>query len=164
MKLVKAMDAGPVYAQQTIPVPNKITKQELVNEVQKIGSKMIVQHLPGILSGALAPDVQDHSQASYDALLSAKDSVVDWSKSASVLEREIRAFAGWPKSTAQIGKQQVILHQVDVVKTSGNPGEFESTKKELVVYCGEDALKILRLQPLNKKEMPVEAFLAGYPL
>ena len=164
MKLVKAMDAGPVYAQRTFKLPGKISKQDMANELLGIGSKMLVQHLPAIIDGSLEPEPQEDSAATYDQLINKTDGAVDWTKPAKRLEREIRAYADWPKSNAMIGNHQVILRDSDVVNTSGKPGEFSATKKELIVFCGEGALSIRRLQPLNKKEMPVEAFLAGYPL
>ncbi len=164
MQLTAAMDAGPVYIQRTLPVPSKITKQELVNVVSKLSSEMLVQHLPAILDGSLQPQTQNHDLATYDQLLTKTSGLVDWTKPAAVLEREVRAYAGWPKSQAQIGNQQVILTECDVINTSLKPSEIVATKKELTVGCGQDSLKILKLQPVNKKEMPIQAFLSGYSL
>ena len=164
MQLVRAMDAGPIYAQRTISVPSKISKQELANTLSEIGSKMIVQHLPGILDGTLQPQPQDDALATYDALLEKSSGQLDWTKPADVLEREIRAFHAWPKSTTTLAGHQLIVVQAAVDSTAGKPGTYTATKKELVVHCGVDALSIQRVQPVNKKEMPVEAFLAGYAL
>jgi methionyl-tRNA formyltransferase len=164
MQLVQEMDAGPVYAQRTIPVPNKISKQSLCDELSKIGSEILVQTLPSILDGSLEPKAQDDTSATYDSLIQKADGVLDWTKPASLLEREIRAYAGWPKSRAVIGDHQVIVTDTDVVKTSGEAGNYTVFNNYLIVHCGVDSLKIRRLQPENKKEMPVEAFLKGYSL
>lgn len=164
MRLEREMDAGPVYTQRTISVPGKISKQELSERLLKMGSEMLVQYLPAILDGSLAPHTQNHAEATYDPLIAKTDGVVDWTKPAVVLERQVRAYAGWPKSKAIIGGQSVIITEVDVEKTSGNSGDYVIDKNELLVHCGVDSLKILRLQPENKKEMPVQAFLQGYSL
>lgn len=164
MKLTKEMDAGPLYAQRTISVPGKISKQQLCDRLLKIGSELLVQVLSDVISGSARPKPQDDTKATYNNLISKSDSVVDWTKPASQIEKEIRAFAKWPKSIAKIGSHQVILLQVAVIKTSGKPANYILTKNELVVRCGQDSLKIIKLQPINKKEMPVKAFLAGYTL
>jgi methionyl-tRNA formyltransferase len=164
MKLAKKMDSGPVYVQRTTPVPGKISKQKLADVLLKIGSDMLVQHLPDIISGSLNLSPQDDTQATYDSMLSKTNSPLDWAKPAAVLERQIRAYAEWPKSTAVIGPYNVIINQADVIKTSGKPGDYKIDGQELIIFCGQDALKITTIQPVNKKEMPVKAFLAGYRL
>jgi methionyl-tRNA formyltransferase len=164
MRLVREMDAGPVYAQRTIPVPGKISKQALCDELSKIGSEMLVQCLPSIIDGSLEPLEQDDSIATYDSLINKADGVLDWTKPATMLEREIRAYASWPRSRGIIGNHQVIITEADVEKTSGEAGDYVISGDNLIVHCGVDSLKIRRLQPENKKEMPVEAFLKGYPL
>ena len=125
---------------------------------------MLIQNLPDILSGKLQPKAQDDSKATYDALINKGDGIVDWTRPAELVERQIRAYAVWPKSLAAVGNHQIIIHEADVVKTSGQPGEFTTENKELVVHCGVDSLSLRTVQPLNKKEMPVQAFLAGYAL
>lgn len=164
MDLVQEMDAGPVYASRTIPVPTKVEKQALVNQVSEIGSKMIVQYLPAILDGSLHPTPQDHDSATYDSLIQKSDGIIDWTQPAKTIERKIRAYAGWPKSSTSLAGNQLIITGADVIKTSGKAGAFQVTKKELIVFCGENALSITRVQPVNKKEMPIQAFLLGYSL
>lgn len=164
MQLTKEMDAGPVFAQRTISVPSNVTKQQLADTASEIGSKMIVQNLPAIIEGSLKPSEQDHSKATYDSLISKADGHIDWKASAEIIERQIRAYQGWPKSTASIGNHQLIITQASVNKTSGKPGDYISTKKTLTVFCGQDALDIIKVQPVNKKEMPIQAFLSGYSL
>ena len=41
-------------------------------------------------------------------------------------------------------------------------GKVEIADDKLIVYCGENCLSIDMIQPIGKKEMPVQAFLAGY--
>ncbi len=175
MKLTAEMDAGPVYAQQLLSVPGTITKQSLADSVSQIGSKLVIQHLLRILDGSLQPQPQNHQQATYDSLISKTDGELDWTRPATMLERQIRAYCTWPKSRTTIGAHQLIITSADVINTSdislfipdikaGQPGEYHATKKELVVYCGEDALRVRTVQPVNKKEMPIQAFLSGYQL
>lgn len=163
MSIVAAMDEGPLLSSQKLSIQPDDTSISLTQKLIQLSDKMLIQHLPNYLNDSLSLKLQQ-GNPTYSRKLTKADGIVDWSKPAVVLEREIRAFYQWPKSTAQIGPHSVIIRETDVINTSGKSGEYQNTKKELIVHCGEGSLKILRIQPVNKKEMPVEAFLAGYTL
>ncbi len=163
MSLVKEMDAGPVYAQSTVDIAPKSTKSELASELLDVGSEMLRALLPGIISGEVIAKPQDSSLATYDNLISKHDGYIDWTtKSATQIEREVRAYAGWPKSTAKIGQHSVIITECCVSETNLAPGAIKQEDRRLIIGCSSGSLEILKLLPEGKKEMPISAFLAGY--
>mgnify|MGYP000277106796 CR=1 FL=1 len=162
MALTKQMDAGPVYAQSEIILTGKETKQELADTASEIGARMIVELLPDILNGTVVALPQDESRATYDSLISKSDAIIDWTKPAAQIEREIRAYANWPKSRTQLLGKDVIIHKVSVIaKTKVTPGETEVTKDSLMVDCAQNTLQIDVIQPANKSPMATAAFLNG---
>lgn len=163
MRIVAALDEGPVLAQEKLVIQPADTSQSLTQKLIQLSHTMLVQYLPGYIEGSLKLREQTGTP-SYSRQLTKQDGVVDWTKPAEQLEREVRAYLEWPKSRAQFGPYTVILKEVDVMDTSGTPGTTFVEKNTLIVYCGKKALSIKRLQPENKKEMPVEAFLRGYTL
>lgn len=168
MQLAPKMDAGPVFAQQAIKLNGDETKQQLADQLGSLGAGMLIKNLPAILSGELRATPQVDNEATYDQLVEKTDGVLDFTKAAARLEREIRAYAGWPKSKTKLGGVEVIITRAHAVPTNNSglkPGDIQSDKgKVLTIECGQGYLCIDALQPLNKKEMPVEAFLAGYKL
>lgn len=163
MQLVQQMDAGPIYGQSELPLVGTESKQELADSLLEIGKSMLIELLPGILSGQLAALPQDENHATYDRLLEKADGKIDWTKPAELLEREVRAFNNWPKSSTKIAGIDVVITKAKCVRLSGKPGEIAiKTKKSLAIYCGKDALEILEIVPVAKKTMPIEAFMAGY--
>lgn len=164
MKLSEKMDTGPVYAQETLPLSGKETKQALADRLSALGTDMLLQDFPAILDGSLDPTSQNEAEASLDPHISKTDGVIDWSKPASRLEREVRAYAGWPRSRTKLGDTDVIITAATAAKGSGTPGSLRIAGKQLGVYCGQDVLLITSLIPAGKREMPSEAFLAGYKL
>lgn len=162
MKLVSAMDAGPVYAQSTYQLTGRETKQELADRLSEIGAAMVTDLLPEILHGEVVAVPQDESAATYDRLLEKNDGVIDVKKTAQILEREIRAYAGWPRSTTKLANKDVVITSAEVSSFSGQPGEIIINNNQLHLCCSEGSLNILRLQPSGKKEMTAEAFLAGH--
>lgn len=164
MHLVEQMDAGPVYSQQGLTLLGNETKQELADQLLQIGGELLVRQLPSIFDNSAIPTPQDETKATYSSLITKTDGMIDWHKSAEQIEREIRAFAGWPRSRTSLASYDLIISQARVAAGSGKAGSYEASKDKLTVYCGEQALEILRLQPAGKKEMPIKAFLTGYKL
>lgn len=168
MSLVKAMDAGPVYAQSEVMLDGTESKQELADSLLDIGTTMLIELLPGILDSRIVPLPQDETRATYDNLLSKGDGVIDWHKPAKRIEREVRAFMGWPSSRTTIAGKDVIVTQAQAVNTNHTeatkPGRIDTVKEPgiITVECEKGYLRIQRLKPAGKKEMSVEAFLAGY--
>jgi methionyl-tRNA formyltransferase len=164
MKLVPQMDAGPIYAQEKIALSGKETKQELADKLSELGSQMVIDNLPAILDVSLSPTPQDDSQATTDRRVSKAYAELDFNKSATQLEREVRAFAGWPRSRAKLGSTEVIITKAHVQEGSGQPGELKFENKTLGIYTKDGVLVIDSLVPAGKAEMSTEAFLAGYKL
>lgn len=167
MRLVKAMDAGPVYGQSEIELHGDETKQELANKLLEIGGSMLIELLPGILGGSVVALPQDDSRATYDKLLAKDNGLIDWTKPAISLEREIRAYAGWPKSYTKLGSVDVVITKarVDFSQSAhAQPGDVSLAKEtaEIVVCTGDGSLHIERLIPAGKAEMDVPSFLNGY--
>lgn len=162
MQLVKNMDAGPIYAQYRLSLKGDEKKQELADRLLGIGSDLLLDVLPQILASALEPIPQDEALATYDTLINKMDGAIRWTHPAEKIEREIRAFAEWPKSHAAFGNLEVTVLDAHIIEAHGKPGSTTILEKRPVIYCGSRALMLDVLKPAGKKEMTGEAFLAGY--
>lgn len=167
MLLVEAMDEGPLLAQTELKLSDSITTPELTDELIELSNKCLEQIIPLYLENQVVPQPQEQvtigdKKASYTRKLTKADGIIDWTKPAMQIEREIRAYIDWPKSRTTFADKDVVILRAQVIPEAGKPGSIEQRGKQLIVYCGKDALSILILKPAGKKEMPVEAFLAGY--
>ncbi len=162
MRLSAEMDAGPVYAQQSIKLIGNETKRELADRLIELGRDMLLKNLPAILDGSLEPQPQDEEKRTYDNLIEKEDGTLDFQKTAIQLERAVRAHTGWPRSRANIGLHEVIVTKAHVVDANGVAGTMWLQDKQIGIYASEGVLVIDRLIPSGKKEMDASAFLAGY--
>ncbi len=162
MKLTKEMDAGPVYSQVEIALEGNEYSEDLYTRLAGKGAELLVDVLPSILDGQLQASNQNEDEASYCKLISKSDGTIDWNKSAVTIERQIRAFAKWPKSRTELGGIELIIAKAHISPENGKAGSVELADQSLRVCTGEGSLIIDVLQPLGKKEMPIQAFLAGY--
>jgi len=161
MKLSAGMDDGPVFAQQKIPLAGD-TKQEVYKKVVDSSTQLLFDILPSILDGSLQPKAQDDTKATYSKLIDKSDGIIDWNKPAIQIEREIRAYAGWPQSKTNLAGIDIVITQASVNELRLPIGAIDTDKNRLTIGTSDKSLDILMLKPAGKKEMPVQAFLSGY--
>ncbi len=163
MLVVEKMDEGPLLAYGEYGLTDDITTPELTDELIKLSHALLLQEIPRRKDPTPgSPQSTTGRKISYSRKLTKADGVIDWQKSAVDIEREIRAFSGWPGSRTLLADKDVMLIEAHVVPTSGKPGEIFASKTSLVVSTGKDGLAIDRLKPSGKPEMDVKSFLAGY--
>lgn len=170
MLLVAAMDEGPLLAIGETDLPDDITTPELTQRLIGLSYALLQDVLPKYIAGKVtgrsqadvARAVGYSAQPSYSRKLTKEDGILDWQKPAKQLEREIRAFADWPKSRAIVGSHAVIITKAKAKAGTGEPGELWLNGEHLGVYTGKGVLMLERLKPAGKGEMSAEAFLNGY--
>lgn len=170
MLIVEKMDEGPLLGQSVYDLPADITTPELTDDLIELSDHMLQNILPLYLEGQTeaAPQEQVTMAASkeptYSRKLTKQDGVLDFTKPAVQLEREIRAFIGWPQSRTTLGDKEVVITQAHVVDQTLTPGQTHVDGKQLLIGTAEQSLAIDKLKPAGKQEMSVEGFLAGYKI
>lgn len=167
MRLVSAMDAGPVFAQSSISLAGNETKQELVDQLAGLGRDMLIKNLPSILDGSLKPTAQAEAGATYDQRLSKDAGVLspeDCDRPTAEIERMIRAYAGWPRVRTRLADTDIIITAAHTAEGQAVAGTLWANGTEFGVHTKDGVLVIDRLLPAGKKEMSAQAFLAGYKL
>src|SRR5262245_34869863 len=96
MRLESKMDAGPILAQQRVPLAPNARAGALTTQLFELGAAMLVEALAAYAAGQIAPVPQDESQATYTRLLQKSDGAIDWGAPAAQIERMTRAYDPWP--------------------------------------------------------------------
>lgn len=164
MIIAEKLDQGQLIAQKRVPVPGGVTTPELTEQLIAVSHELLKDTLPRYVAGEVTPHPQPDIKPTFSRKLKKSDGLIDWSKPATRLEREVRAYAGWPRSRTKLGSTDVIITAAHVADSRGQPGNTVVEGKQLGVYCGEGLLIIDKLIPAGKREMSTEAFLAGYDL
>ncbi len=166
MQIDAGMDTGPIYAQTRLKLHQTETQPELYHQLSQLGSALLIEQLPDILSGSLSPEAQNPNQATNVKMIKKSDGVIDWTKQALAIERQIRAYTHWPRSRSTIAGRDVVIGAAHIESNSNDaPGTVsKSVAGELTVSTGDGILVIDRLQPAGKREMSGREFLAGHPL
>ena len=171
MQLTPKLDEGPLLAYGEYQLPPSVTTPELTEHLINFSHLMLKDVIPKYLKDNAAeaakpgqPQSVSGRAVSYSRKLTKEDGELDFAKPADQLEREVRAYAGWPRSRTTIGNIDVVITRAHVAKGCGTPGKLWQQDKQLGVYTAKGVLAIDSLIPAGKKEMPVAAFLAGHQL
>lgn len=154
MQIVRAMDAGPLYAQTTVTLHGNETKFELTDKLLKLGGELVLQVLPSVMQGTAQLTTQDETQATFTPQISKADGVLDLNKPAEQLEREIRAYAGWPKSRLDVYNNSIIVTKARIAQSSDDG--------DLVIACNPGWLEILELVAPSGRTISGADFARGY--
>lgn len=169
MRMVEAMDAGPILLQRSVPIGPTETASELGARLSEVGVEALVEALAGLEAGALEEREQDHSAATFAPKVSREMARIDWNRPAGELGWHLRGFDSVPGAWSLLGGESVKLFGPDPKDDfthDQSPGTIMegSPAEGLLVACGMGALRIMEAQPAGKRRMPVSAWLRGHPL
>lgn len=131
IKMTGEFDAGPVIAQEKVPVLPDDTTPVLLKRCFTNGAKLLVKILPAYLNNKITQKIQDESQADYTHKFTKADGFIPWeefkkSRLSSTLDRKIRAYFPWPGvwTTMPNGKTLKLLPKNLVQLEGKNPIPF----------------------------------------
>ena len=159
------MDAGDILLQEAVEILPNENAMELGPRLARIGAGLLVQALERISSGTESARPQIEADATYVGKLCKEDGLLDWAQPATLLNNRIRGYQPWPICyTTMPGDSTASLriYRAVVVEGRGQPGEVLSIKGDgPVVAAGEQALRLLDVQPPGKKRMSGQALACG---
>jgi methionyl-tRNA formyltransferase len=162
MRMIPALDAGPILIQAGAPILDDETHGELLDRLSELGALSLIEALSLISVGQGKETIQDDARATYAPKINRESSRIDWSASALEISRLIRASDPKPGAYTKTPKGDVKLFGPKVMDgIKGAPGEVLKTTGELVIACGIDALRIAEVQPAGKSRMAAHEWARG---
>jgi methionyl-tRNA formyltransferase len=170
MQMVKALDAGPVYAQSVIPISNQDTTGTLHDRLAILGAKLLLKTLPGIAAGTLIAKEQSSTDLIYAEKITKEEAAISWKESAPVIERKIRAYYPYPIAFTHLHDTRLRIWKASLPEnfntlhsSSTKPGElFKTEPTKLFVQTGEGCLELIELQLPGGKVLPVKDLLNAH--
>ncbi|WP_440826886.1 methionyl-tRNA formyltransferase [Psychrobacter cryohalolentis] len=143
MQMDKGLDTGDMLYKVSAIIESDDTAASLHDKMAELGATAIItvlQDLPHYQAQAI---VQDDSQANYAEKLVKTEGEIDWTQSATVIERQIRGLTPWPGAYTFLAGQRVkILASLPVnasQPTDKQAGTVISVgRKAILIACGKD--------------------------
>jgi len=146
MQMETGLDAGPVLLTHALEIDPLDTTGSLHNKLATVGGDAIVEALSDL--DALVPTPQPEAGVTYAAKIDKAEARIDWSESADVIARKIRAFSPFPGAWFEAQGERIKVLQA------------RASSEGMLNIRG---VELLELQRAGKKAQHVEEFVKGFP-
>lgn len=182
MQMDAGLDTGDMLYKKSIPVEDTDTYSTLHDKLMALGGEAICEALPLLEQGRLTPVGQKEEESCYAPLISKDMGLLDFTKDAIVLERQIRGMNPWPSAYTTYKGRQLKVWRAQIPEASGGdpgdaalpgtvapgtvtPGTVTAVGGDFIeIACGSGALRVYELQLEGKKRMSTHDFLLGVKL
>ena len=171
MQMEAGLDTGPILLEKKLPI-ERMNAAQLHDALAALGAEAIVDALTKLQANgaeAFEPQVQDVAGVTYAEKLTKEEAILDWSESAEVLERKVRAFTPVPGAKVhlegfaepvKVFSAELLL---DAEAAGAAPGTVLAREPEGVdVACGQGVLRLKELQRAGGKRQTAEQFVLGW--
>jgi methionyl-tRNA formyltransferase len=167
IRVVPALDAGPIIHQVATPIVEDETYGELALRLSELGALVLIEALSLLAVGEAAETEQDESQVTYAPKVDRDATRVNWSADAESVARAVRAYDPRPGALTRLGRGDVKLYGARGVTAGSSsgaaPGQVLGIERgAMIVACGDGrAVRIAAIQPAGKRRMSPEAWARG---
>ena len=162
MLMDAGLDTGPILMQQEVPVASEDDAGSLSARLAGIGAEMVVAALESLQAGAIAPQPQDDSLATYAKMLTPEDAEINWSAPAQAIANQVRALSPKPGARTTFGGTGLKVWSASVGSGKGEPSTVLAVLPQAVeVAAGEASVLLIEVQPESRKRMNAAEFARG---
>lgn len=167
MQMDAGLDTGDRLLVSAVPIEATDTTATLHDTLADLGGRLMVDALALAERGALVPVKQDEAGVTYAHKIDKSEAAVDWTQSAEVIVRRVRAFNPFPAASACLNGETLKLWSARV--TPGIPpegvncGQILAVAPEGIAVAAMNSIVILiSLQRPGGKRLGVAEFLRGF--
>jgi len=99
MRVVAALDAGPMLATATRPIDPDETSVDVERDLAELGAAALVAVVNQMSKGPVVETPQDDALATYAPKLEKSESPIDWERPAHEIHNRVRGLQPWPMAS-----------------------------------------------------------------
>ena len=156
------LDTGAMLSVSHCNIDKDETSASLHSKLALLGADSLSSTLRKIQDQTAVGITQDSNLSSYANKIKKSEALINWSESAHIIERKIRAYNPFPVSFSMLDGLRIKIWSASVQdkETEGEIGEIISaTARGLEIKCGQFCLLIQELQLPGKARMAVSEVL-----
>jgi methionyl-tRNA formyltransferase len=166
MVVSEEMDAGPIVAVEPLEVRADDTAVTLEERAAEVAARLTRRALPEWLNGRIAARPQPDEGVTLTRPLRREDGLLDPTRPAARLERQVRAYQPWPGAFLDTAEGRLIVWRARV--TPSEPGDDSGR----IAAAGRDGLALAtaagrllldEIQLAGKKRVSAAELRRGYP-
>lgn len=160
MAMEAGLDTGGIYATATTPIEASDTTGTIHDRLSDLGATLMVESLLRIADGTLPCVSQATDGVTYAAKIERAETRIDWTKSATEIDRAVRAFSPFPGAWCVLpdgARAKILLTQVE----AGDETAGTTLDDRMLIASGQGGVRILSLQREGKGVMSAQDYLRG---
>jgi methionyl-tRNA formyltransferase len=167
MRVVRELDAGPVFAVCRRPIRPDETSEEVERDLAVLGAGLLVEVVDAMEAGTARETLQDERGVSYAPRLTKGEGLIEWSAPAGAIHNQVRGLHPWPHAYTFLGQARVIVlrsaREDGPALTGVAPGEVVAVDESGVTVAGGDgqSLRLVHLQLEGRRPVSGREFAAG---
>ncbi|EHJ48555.1 methionyl-tRNA formyltransferase [Solidesulfovibrio carbinoliphilus subsp. oakridgensis] len=172
MRMVAALDAGPMIMQRVLAIGVNDTAGMLRAELADLGGRVLVHCLKRLRTGGVPMVEQDPARVTYAKKIEKSEAFIDWSRPAAEVHNLIRAMTPHPgafffwQQAPDKPALRIIAHPGKVgcpLPPGACPGDILGIMDcHLAIACADAVYLIPTVVPAGKRPMDAKAFSCGY--
>ncbi|MFH1767647.1 MAG: methionyl-tRNA formyltransferase [Candidatus Omnitrophota bacterium] len=164
-RVEEKLDSGAIILQKKILIRRDSDAVNLSWRLSVFSAAVLLQGIDSIEKEDFSLTPQDEALVSFAPKLKKGDGRIDWQKHASSIRNLVRGLRGWPEAFTYYKNFMLKIIEVEVDENNlvFPPGTVARVSFDSIdIACGQGVVKIKKVKPQGKKEMPAQAFLCGY--
>lgn len=157
MKMDIGLDTGDIYMREDFEIGIDETYGSLSEKCANIGADLLLKTLVEIEKGRAITLKQAAEGVTYANKITKDEAQIDWTKPAKEIDCKIRGFSPIPSTWTMLDGVRYKILMSKFEDANGNSGEV--LDDELLIACGNGAVRILRIQREGKPAMDAGEFL-----
>jgi len=156
MRMDAGLDTGPIVAQVRLPLTGTETSPELEDRLAGLAAALLGDHVGAWIRGELPATSQREDGASLTRPLRREDGRLDASRSATALDRQVRAYLPWPGSFVEVdGVGRLIVDDATIgpAEPGDVAGRLVADGDGLALATPDGRLRLGRVRVAGRKPM-----------
>ena len=164
MEMVKAMDAGRMYAKKEVLIAEDDNATSLFNKIKIAASELVLETLPLYIKGELKGEEQNEDEVTFCSLIKPEQEKLDLSLPAREIVGWIRGLSDEPGAYLYLNNIKLKIYKAKVVDhsvTSEVGTIIKADKNGLYMQAKDGVISLLEIQKEGKKRMDYRSFING---
>lgn len=166
MRMSLGLDEGAVLATETVRIGPLDTAGTLHDRLAEAGARLLPPTLAAIAAGTAIETPQVADGVTYAKKIKPAEARIDWTRPAEEIDCHIRGLSpfpgAWFEAASEKGPVRVKALLSRVEDGAGAAGT--TLDDNLLIACGEGAVRLLRAQREGKSAQDAADFLRGFPI
>ncbi|SMQ58471.1 methionyl-tRNA formyltransferase [Devosia lucknowensis] len=163
MQMDEGLDTGAMGPTEIIPIAPDMTAGELHDQMMRVGADLMGRALAALERGSLDFTPQPNSGETYAAKIDKAEARIDFAKSSEEVHNLVRGLSPFPGAwfEMELGGKTVRIKALrsSIAEGIGQPGALLGDN--LVIACGNGAIRLTQVQREGKGMMDAATFLRG---